>query len=193
MAQRRRSRRQRRPRKQTWSLTSVLVTTGLVLLLIILVLALGGALARITGLWSGGLGAPGSTHEHADFKVYLLGEPVDFSQDKYQLRSEYIHVENGNGDMLHKHATGATLGLFFRSLGMTFTKECFTLDTGERYCNDGQNSLKMLVNGQVNTSFHKYEPRQGDRILISYGPETPDQLSEQFASVTHYATGGTPQ
>ncbi|MBI2918213.1 MAG: hypothetical protein HYY01_09475 [Chloroflexi bacterium] len=170
--------------------SNLLVNAGLVLLLVVLVLALGGALARIFGLWGGGgLGAPGSVHTHQDLKVYLLGKPVDFSQPKYQLRSDYIHMEAGNGDMIHTHATGATLGLFFESMGITFNDQCFILEIGERYCNDGQNTLKMLVNGTQSARFHQHETRQGDRILVSYGPETPDQLDSQLATVTNFAAG----
>lgn len=178
----------RKKAARTHRVSTLLINAGLVLLLVVLVLALSGALARIFGLWGGGgLGAPGSTHAHQDFKVYLLGKPVDFSQPKYQLRSDYIHTEGGNGDLIHTHATGATLGLFFESMGIAFNDQCFVLETGERYCNDGQNTLKTLVNGKINSRFQTYGPQQGDKILISYGPETPDQLDSQLATITNFA------
>jgi len=181
-------RKPRPKRRRTRPISPLLINAGLVILLLILVLALGGALARIFGLWGGGeLGAPGSTHTHQDFKVYLLGEPVDFSQPKYQLRSEYIHTEDGNGDLIHTHATGATLGLFFESMGIAFNDQCFILETGERFCNDGQNTLKMLVNGKPNNRFRDYQPQPLDRILVSYGPERPDEMATQLASVTDFA------
>lgn len=180
--------RKTKPRR-TRRVFGLLANAGLVLFLLVLLLALGGALTRMAGLWGGGLGDPGSTHEHTDFKVYLLGEPVDFSQSQYQVRSPYIHVESGVGDLIHKHAVGATLGLFFQSMGITFNDQCFIRETGQRFCNDGQNTLKMLVNGQVSTRFGKYELRQGDRILISYGPESVDQLAKQLATVTNLAAG----
>ena len=42
-------------------------------------------------------GPLGSTHVHADFKVYILGNPIDFSLSKYQLKDQLTHVENDDG------------------------------------------------------------------------------------------------
>src|SRR3989338_3067686 len=58
-----------------------------------------------------GISRLGSTHEHADLKIYVDSIPVDLSQQKYQLKSKFIHVEDGDGDVIHKHAKGVTLGM----------------------------------------------------------------------------------
>ena len=79
-------------------------------------------------------GPYGSTHMHADFKVYILGNALNFNSAKYQVMEDLTHVENIDGDVLHIHATGITLGYFFKSLGFELTRDCFKMDTGNNYC-----------------------------------------------------------
>src|SRR5438445_5356128 len=131
----------------------------------------GGVVANI--------GPVGSTHQHVDFKMYIHGKPVDFSKSQYQLRSQYVHFEAGDGDVIHKHATGVTLDFLFRTLRMSFNKDCIALDTGQRYCNDGTNTVKFYVNGNQSSLFEKYELHDLDKVLISYGNETPEQIKLQ--------------
>jgi len=131
-----------------------------------------------------GVGSIGSTHEHADFKVYINGNTIDFSQQKYQVASPYIHVEDGNGNLIHVHATGETIGFFFDTLGMKFNSTCFVLDTGEEFCNQDDRTLKFYVNDFTNNDFEKYLLKDLDQILISYGNETEEQIQSQLDSIT---------
>lgn len=130
----------------------------------------------------------GDVHEHADFKVYLEGEAYDFAQDKYMSSDEhklsnFTHLHDGDGELIHKHMSTITLGDFFESLGMQFTAECFKLDGGSFYCNEGEKTLKMFVNGEHNNEFGDYELSDLDQILISYGDETDEEIQTQIASV----------
>lgn len=130
-------------------------------------------------------------HEHADFKVYLNGKQFDLSLDKYMDTKEnpkdpYAHLHDGNGDVTHKHKQGVTLGYFFKSIGISFDKNCFVTDTKERYCSDGNNALKLYVNGKQNDKLGDYEFTDLDRILISYGPKS-EVLDNQMKSVTDMA------
>ncbi|MEM2760623.1 MAG: hypothetical protein QXU32_02700 [Nitrososphaerales archaeon] len=127
-----------------------------------------------------GFGALGSTHEHAAFRVFIDGQAIDFSQPKYQVRSPYIHFEDANGDLLHLHATKVDLGFLFESFKMKFTSNCLVMDDGTEYCSNGQKTLKFFVNGVENSMYDKYVLKEGDRILISYGSETPEQIREQI-------------
>jgi len=134
-----------------------------------------------------GIGAVGSTHEHVDFKVYLNGVPIDLSQSIYQVRSPIVHVEGGDGDIIHKHATGVKVGFFFQTLGMKFNSTCFILDTGEQFCNEGDKTLKFYLNGQRSDLFDNYELTDLDKILISYGNESESQIQSQLATITDKA------
>ncbi|MFH1257585.1 MAG: hypothetical protein ABIG96_03960 [Candidatus Micrarchaeota archaeon] len=137
-------------------------------------------------------GVVGEVHEHADFKAYLLGTAIDFTQEKYQSTdnktlSPFIHLHDGNGNVLHKHATGATLGLFFKSLNMHFNSTCFIIDDGTPYCNSSQNTLKLYVNGKQNSEFGEYELNDLDKILISYGPSDDASIPSQLSSISDEA------
>ncbi|MEK7505326.1 MAG: thioredoxin domain-containing protein [Patescibacteria group bacterium] len=120
-------------------------------------------------------------HSHADFAVYLDGKKIDFSLAKYQSeegkeKNEWLHLHDGNGKVIHKHKKGVFIGEFFKSLGMGFTKECFTTDTGSKYCNGSGKTLKFFVNGKTNSEFGSYEPKDLDKLVISYGPKSENPL-----------------
>jgi hypothetical protein len=126
-------------------------------------------------------GAVGSTHKHAVMLVMINGKQVvDFSEPKYQVQSDYIHLESRDGYTVHMHATNVNLGYLFKTLGMEFTSDCLTLDNGTSYCNDGTNTLKFYVNGEKNDAYDKYVFKDEDRILISYGPEDPEQINREL-------------
>lgn len=127
-------------------------------------------------------------HEHADFAVYLNGKKFDFTQAKYQSSKTNpldpeAHLHDSNGTVTHKHRKGVTLGYFFKSIGMDFTNECFTLDSKESFCNSGDKKLKFYVNGQPNGEFGKYEFTDLDRILITYGSEGEATITTQQSSI----------
>ena len=129
-----------------------------------------------------------TVHEHADFKVVLSGNAIDFTPDKYQATKEhpldpFLHLHDGNGEMLHKERTSVTLNDFFESIGMNMTRACLTLDTGEKFCNSNTKSLKMIVNGDLRTEFGEYEMQDLDRILVSFGPSDDTDLQSQIDSV----------
>lgn len=131
-------------------------------------------------------------HIHADFKVYIHGKAIDFSSAQYQSTDQKeldpnIHLHDGNGNTIHIHKEGITMGNFFKSLGMDLTKNCFTLDTKKQYCAGGGNTLKFYVNGKPNDSFGDYVMNDLDRILISYGSENGGAIAMQLASVTDNA------
>jgi len=128
-------------------------------------------------------GALGSTHEHIAFRLFINGDAVDFSQPKYQVRSQYVHFENGDGDTIHKHATGVDIGFLFETLGIKFTSECITMDDGTDYCNDGNNTLKFFANDERNEMYNGYVLEDGDKILLSYGSEGQEQIDEQLKAV----------
>ena len=132
-------------------------------------------------------GAVGSTHEHAAFKLFINGQSIDFSQPKYQVKSQYIHFEGGDGNTIHKHATGVDIDFLFETIGIKFTSECLTMDNGTQYCNEGSNTLKFFVNGGRNNMYNNYVLKDNDKILISYGAEEQQQIDEQLKTVESLA------
>ena len=133
-----------------------------------------------------GIGQLGSAHLHADVKVYINGQSIDFSQRRYQLASSFIHFEDGVGDVLHTHATGLTIGYMFKSLGMDFNNNCIVFEK-ENYCNDNDRKLKFYVDGQLNNEFDNRIIHDLDKYLISYGNENEAVIQQQLSSITNLA------
>jgi hypothetical protein len=138
------------------------------------------------------IGPVGSTHKHIDIKVYILGNAIDFSQQKYQLRHEAVHFENRDGDVLHTHATGINMGYMFQSLGMSLDNNCIKIETGNQYCSDGNAELKVFVQNRGSNWKQIFEPQSyvfqdNDRVLIAYGTEDEEGVNEQLDSVTNKA------
>ena len=124
-------------------------------------------------------GVLGSAHVHAAFAVKLNGTKLDFSDNKYQVKSRFMHVENGDGDTLHRHATGVPIAEFFRSIKMNVTDSCFTNDNGTKFCSNGKENLEFYVNGNKTKSIADYVFNDDDRILIVYG-DSPIQVKQDL-------------
>lgn len=136
--------------------------------------------------------APVAFHGHFDLKVYINNKMVNFGLAKYQSAEgkeldPVVHIHDGNGNIVHLHKEGIALSQFFKSLKMDLTATCFTQDNGQKFCSSNDMSLKMFVNGQVNTEFENYIPKDLDRILISFGPNNDKNLTTQMNSVTDMA------
>lgn len=136
-------------------------------------------------------GTVGSAHEHAAFVINVNGTPIDFGQDRYQVQSRLIHVEGGDGFTLHRHTDRVPFGEFLRSVGMGIENSCFLVTEevagqqgqGQEYCSNGQENLKVFVNGNeldAPSSISDYILKEDDRILVLYGNQTADQLSQEL-------------
>ncbi len=135
-------------------------------------------------------GILGSQHIHADFKVFVDGKPFNFADTKYYMKSSFIHLDDSQNKedalgVLHMHATGVPLWVFFKSIGMNFDKNCITLENNEKFCNDENKKLKFFVNGKENNEFENYVFDDLDKILITYGEG--NDLDQQLNSLGDFA------
>jgi len=125
-------------------------------------------------------GALGSEHSHTGILVKIFGDTFDFSSPSYQLKNRWIHFEGNDGTTLHKHATGVNMGYLFDSLAIGLDKECFVFPNENDYCNTDTYSLKFFVNGEQVDGIVDYVPMDDDKILISFGDETPEEIESQL-------------
>jgi hypothetical protein len=138
-------------------------------------------------------GTVGSAHEHAAFIINVNGTPIDFSQPQYQVTSRLIHVEGGDGFTLHRHTDRVTFGEFLRSENMNLEGSCFSVteETSsqqgqQEYCSNGTEELRAFVNGEElesPASLGSYILKDDDRILLIYGNQTADQLSQSLSAL----------
>jgi len=124
-----------------------------------------------------GVGKYGSEHAHAAIVVFVDGEQLNFGMSQFQISSKYIHFENHNPYLIHKHATGVPLEMLFASFGMKITSDCIILNYDEstdiktgRFCTGQDQSLVFYVNGEEYYSdISQYVLEHNDRILVSFG------------------------
>ncbi len=125
-------------------------------------------------------GALGSDHAHAALLVKIFGDRFDFSAPAYQIKSSWIHFEGRDGSTIHKHATGVTLGYLFETLSLGLDDQCFEFQDGRSFCTNEEYKLVFYINGQQVSDIRNYEIMEDDRILISYGAQTPEELEGQL-------------
>ena len=117
------------------------------------------------------IGKLGSAHIHADFKAYTKGEMLNFNDEKYFVKSSFVHVEreknsDETGNVLHFHATGVPLSMFFESINLNME------------------SPRLFVNEKEEDFFH-YAPKDEDKFLVT--TSSGNLIAKEFASITNYA------
>jgi hypothetical protein len=121
-----------------------------------------------------------SDHQHASFAVVINNSTIDFSEGKYQLKSPLIHVENKDGRIIHRHASNIPIIDFFNTIGMNINGACFFHDNGSKYCTNDKGDLRFFLNGAEVSSISEHVIRNGDEILILYGNEPIDLITERL-------------
>ena len=125
-------------------------------------------------------GRLGDEHEHASVLVRIFGDKFDFTSPTYQIKSSWIHFEDSDGTTIHRHSSGVTLGYLFANLGIDIDSECYKFPDGRHFCSNEDYRLKYYINHQIVKDINDYVLEDGDRILITYGSETPEQIEEQL-------------
>ncbi len=124
------------------------------------------------------IGQLGSAHDHALFHVVVNGSEKDFTDRMFQFNSRYVHLENNKSDIVHKHATGITWGMFFQTINLSTSTEdnelCLEIQ-GNRSCGNGS----VVLNGELNASLDQ-EISQGDNLLIILDTKEWRDSSESY-------------
>jgi len=121
-------------------------------------------------------GALGSAHTHTSILVKIFGDTFEFSGPAFQIKSSWIHFEGRDGTTIHKHATGVTLEFLFDSLRLGVDDKCYVFPDGKSFCTQDDFTLKFFINGEQVSDIRDHEGMEGDRVLILYGSETPEEI-----------------
>jgi len=127
-----------------------------------------------------GAGKLGDEHEHASLLVRIFGDKFDFSATTYQIKNSWIHFEESDGNTIHRHSSGVTLDYLFETLSIAIDEDCYIFTDGRQFCTNEDYSLKYFINGDSVNNINDYVIQDDDRILISYGSETEDQIADQL-------------
>ena len=65
-------------------------------------------------------------------------------------------------------------------MGFTVNDECFAFPDGREFCTNEDYSLKYYINHQSVDNIYDHVLEEGDRILISFGSEIPEEIEEQL-------------
>jgi nitrite reductase (NO-forming) len=134
---------------------------------------------------------PDPNHTHADLAIWMDGQPVDLSAEKYMLsegsndpeKETKPHLHDGNALVIHRHKPGQSIGEFLEAIDIVATDRCITLDDGTSVCNEGAKRWQMFVNGTERPLDPSYVFADLDQILLTYGA-TEEQAAEQLQSLS---------
>tara|TARA_Y100000310_G_scaffold311930_1_gene358702 strand:- start:64 stop:660 length:597 start_codon:yes stop_codon:yes gene_type:complete len=155
-------------------------------ILVLIAVIVGYSVYVFINLDSNAPGAPpnagklGDEHEHASILVKIFGDKFDFTSPAYQIKSSWIHFEDSDGTTIHRHSSGVTLGYLFANLGIGIDSECYKFPDGRQFCTNEDYSLKYYINHQIVKDINDYVLDDNDRILITYGNQTPEEIEEQL-------------
>ena len=162
---------------------NTLITIGVLAVIAVIVGYSAYLFANMTETAPGGppeAGALGSEHSHAGILVKIFGDTFDFSAPAYQIKSSWIHFEGNDGTTIHKHATGVKIGYLFETLRLGLDDKCFEFQDGRSFCSNDDYTLRFFVNGEQVNDIRDYELKEDDKILISYGAETQEEIQSQL-------------
>jgi len=162
---------------------SMLMTVGVLGIVVVIVGYSAYTFVNMQGSVPGappGSGVLGDDHTHTSILVRIFGDKFDFSSPAFQIKSSWIHFEGQDGDTIHRHSTGVTLGYLFETLGITVNFECFIFPDGRSFCENDDYSIKFFINHEQVPDIAGYVIDENDKILISYGNESPDEIDAQL-------------
>ncbi len=163
-----------------------------------------GALLGIAALGAARLAAlppPPVVHYHANWALVLDGERVDLTSAEYMedvaacradgalvAPEERVHMHENDHDAVHVHANGATWGHFLANIGYALNRTHLVTDSGRVVADGVGGTLKFVVNGAPVRELHNRLIRSEDRVLISFGPESVEEVVRtQFPRVASTA------
>ena len=132
---------------------------------------------------------PHPPHFHANFAVFVDGARLDLSGDRFMedvaacavgeqvLPRNRVHLHANDADVVHVHHEGVTWGHLFENLGMGLGESYLALADGRVLAEGEGRTLKFLMNDRPQFSIHGELIRSGDRVLVSYGTETEEEVA----------------
>lgn len=141
------------------------------------------------------------THYHANFAVYINGQREEFKGPSYyeevtackqgdEMRpADRAHMHDNVNDVAHVHDRAVTWSQFFENLGWSIGKD-FIVTPDKTYLNNAENRLQILINDQNLTgisSITNREIKNMDKLLLSYGSESYEELEKLYQNIPETA------
>lgn len=137
---------------------------------------------------------PAAVHHHANWAVFIDGERLDLSGDRYMediascaqdpdavRPRDRVHMHENDMDVVHVHHAGATWGHLMTNLGFGLGEDYLITDDGRRlFAGEDGRSFTFIINGFQVPSVHNRTIASEDRLVIAIGPESPDEVEERY-------------
>lgn len=119
----------------------------------------------------------------ASFAIFTNGTFRIFTDSRYHNLSEDVHLTRETPNIITVTKKGVTWRDFFESLPMRVTNDCLTTGTGQLFCTNSEASLKFYLNGIRDDNVLDKEIMDKDKLLISYGDETEEEIEVQMQRI----------
>ena len=139
-----------------------------------------------------------AVHYHANFVVYVDGKQEQFANpllyeeisacniSTIMKPGERAHLHENIKDVVHVEDEAVTWGNFFQNIGWSVSNDY--LHTSETLLvSNGTKKVSYILNGEAAEDISKKTIGDKDRLLVSYGDSTNNQLNQQFATVASSA------
>ena len=139
--------------------------------------------------------APTSTHYHANFAVYVDGKQEQFdsnpliyadvtecTENVAMTPTERAHLHENIKDVVHVEDEAVTWGNFFQNIGWNVDYEYMSTPKSLLADTDTK-KVSYILNGEVVSDISARVISDKDRLLVSYGTSTKDEINKQFATV----------
>jgi len=164
-------------------------------LLFILVGAVAGVLT-IGGVRYTMQEPPHTVHFHANWAIFVDGARLPLTENRYmedvmtcaadaahQDPEDRVHMHVNNHDIVHVHAPGVAWGHLLSNLDFGLGDDYLYTDQA-RLESTPERSLKFILNGKRVSTIRNVPIRDQDRLLISFGPESVEEvIATQFPQV----------
>lgn len=142
-----------------------------------------------------------TTHYHANFAVFVDGRRLDLTADRFMEDvsrckadpalmepRDRVHLHNRDQDVVHVHAGAATWSHLFANLHMGLGDQWMVTPTGESLRTRDGKRLTFVLNGSLITDAANRVIRSRDRLLVSYGSESQEEIiGSRFSLVRNTA------
>lgn len=143
---------------------------------------------------------PKTVHYHANFAVYVNGQQEQFKGTNYYEETaaqkctlekvddpvERAHMHDNVNNVVHVEDHLVTWGSFFQNLGWGLGDDY--LKTADNiYTPNDQNHLTFILNGKKVDTIANVIIGDQDKLLVSYGADSSDQIQKQYGTIQNNA------
>jgi len=124
----------------------------------------------------------------ASFAIFTNRTFRVFTSAMYHQRSQDVYIEASDPNIIQVKKSGTTWNDFFSTLPFKLTPECLTTGSKERFCTGNRGILQFYLNGLKKSNVLDQEIKDGDKLLVTFGTESKNEIEEQIDRVPQVMT-----